>query len=101
MADKSAQPTKEFTMKTIALMLLAVSLYAQKQGLPIPEFGRVAQQLNNAPFVQVGNGSPTAVACVYPGIDQYFDQVGNQSYICIVASQTAGTWELIGAGSGG
>src|ERR1700722_4132113 len=87
-------------MKTLLIMIaLCASSYAQKQGLPIPEFGRVAQQLNSAPFIQTGTGAPSAVPCAAVGLDEYFDTSGHVSYICIGASTTAGTWLAIGSGS--
>lgn len=78
--------------RALAVSLLALTLaLAQKQTIPQPQSGIVGYQVNSAPFIQFGSGAPTAVACVLPGLDQYYDASGHTWYGCTSAGVT-GTW---------
>lgn len=73
-----------------AILLAGIGL-AQKVPIPLPEYPRIAPQLNAAPFVQTGAGAPTAIQCLIPGVDEYYDTSGNRLYVCTAAG-AVGTW---------
>ena len=79
-------------------MALAAFAYAQKQTIvSTPNYTAFGQDINAAPFVQTGSGSPVgAVACSQPGIDEYYDTAGKVRWQCTAAGSTStAQWALI------